>query len=310
MSSHPSRKSPAERSAAVRLAASRAAARAVDTARALPHALPRALPHPLPGTRPPAGPYAVFHGPHRRKALCATGAGTLLLGIMLAAAPGSAAAQTVQPTTPGTSAFTAPHVLRTADTLVQVGEPTAYRFSGGAYASQRAVTVAANLAPETPPAPAAPAEPAPAPAAAPAAEPPPAPAWSAPVPGAPISNPFGEKNSAYAAGYHTGTDFAVPSGTPVHAVGEATVVSAVYDGAYGNEIVLRLTDGRFALYAHLSAFGVHAGQSVTAGQQIGNSGSTGNSTGPHLHFEIRTANSYGAVTDPVHYLSGHGVSDF
>ncbi|MGW4815719.1 M23 family metallopeptidase [Kitasatospora cineracea] len=136
------------------------------------------------------------------------------------------------------------------------------------------------------------------------------PAWSSPAPGAAISNPYHKTNAAYAAGYHTGTDFAVSVGTPVLAVGDATVVSAGYAGAYGNQIVLKLSDGRFAQYAHLSQLGVKAGQHVGAGDQVGKSGNTGNSHGPHLHFEIRTANQYAKVIDPVAYLKQHGATNF
>ncbi|MFE2347038.1 M23 family metallopeptidase [Kitasatospora cineracea] len=136
------------------------------------------------------------------------------------------------------------------------------------------------------------------------------PAWSSPTPGAAISNPYHKTNAAYAAGYHTGTDFAVSVGTPVLAVGDATVVSAGYAGAYGNQIVLKLSDGRFAQYAHLSQLGVKAGQHVGAGDQVGKSGNTGNSHGPHLHFEIRTANQYAKVIDPVAYLKQHGATNF
>ncbi|MEU3495435.1 M23 family metallopeptidase [Kitasatospora cineracea] len=136
------------------------------------------------------------------------------------------------------------------------------------------------------------------------------PSWSSPAPGAAISNPYHKTNAAYAAGYHTGTDFAVSVGTPVLAVGDATVVSAGYAGAYGNQIVLKLSDGRFAQYAHLSQLGVKAGQHVGAGDQVGKSGNTGNSHGPHLHFEIRTANQYAKVIDPVGYLKQHGATNF
>ncbi|WP_051816508.1 M23 family metallopeptidase [Kitasatospora sp. NRRL B-11411] len=136
------------------------------------------------------------------------------------------------------------------------------------------------------------------------------PSWSSPAPGAAISNPYHKTNAAYAAGYHTGTDFAVSVGTPVLAVGDATVVSAGYAGAYGNQIVLKLSDGRFAQYAHLSQLGVKAGQHVGAGDQVGKSGNTGNSHGPHLHFEIRTANQYAKVIDPVAYLKQHGATNF
>ncbi|MEU9128699.1 peptidoglycan DD-metalloendopeptidase family protein [Kitasatospora sp. NPDC048540] len=134
--------------------------------------------------------------------------------------------------------------------------------------------------------------------------------WSSPVPGARVTNPFGKPDAGYAAGYHTGTDFGVPVGTAVLAVSDATVVSAGNAGAYGQQIVLRLKDGKFAQYAHLSRLSVTAGETVQAGEQIGRSGNTGNSTGPHLHFEIRTANSYGAVINPVAYLRSHGADNF
>ncbi|GAB2732961.1 M23 family metallopeptidase [Kitasatospora kifunensis] len=246
-------------------------------------------------------PYAVFRGPHRRKAISAAVAAVALLGVAVAAVPDSAVAQTVHPTTPGSSVFTAAREAAPLDNLVQVAAPSPYRPPGGIRASQQAVTVARNLAPATPAAP----QPTPPEAAAAPAPP----AWSAPVPGARISYLFGVPDSGYAAGYHTGVDFAVDSGTPVDAVGAATVVSATWDGAYGNEVVLRLTDGRFAQYAHLSHLDVEAGQQVSAGQRLGASGSTGNSTGPHLHFEIRTVDRYGAVLDPVAYLTAHGVRD-
>ncbi|WP_377269957.1 M23 family metallopeptidase [Peterkaempfera sp. SMS 1(5)a] len=133
--------------------------------------------------------------------------------------------------------------------------------------------------------------------------------YSSPVPaGTRLSQPFGVPNSGYAAGYHTGMDFAVSTGTPLYAVGNATVVSAGWAGAYGNSVTLRLADGHYALYAHMSSLGVVAGETVSAGEQIGRSGSTGNSTGPHLHLEIRTTNSYGAVINPATYLQSKGVS--
>ncbi|MFI8457205.1 M23 family metallopeptidase [Kitasatospora sp. NPDC085464] len=250
-------------------------------------------------------------------ALASVGAAAALLaGVLLVAAPGSASAQTVRPTTPGSSAFTAPQAEVPAPGLVQVAGPSAYKLPGDGPSAQQSVAVAANLLPADPPAPAAAAQPEPAAAPAPEPEPAPAPApapapeWSAPVPNAPTSNPYGVANREYAAGYHTGVDFAVSPGTPLLAVGNATVVSAGWDGAYGKEVVLRLADGHFAQYAHMSSLAVSAGQHVSAGQRIGLSGSTGNSTGPHLHFEIRTSNRYGAVVNPVAYLSGHGVTNF
>ncbi len=98
------------------------------------------------------------------------------------------------------------------------------------------------------------------------------------------------------------------TGTPVHSVAAGTVVSAGWDGSYGNDVIVRHADGRYTLYGHLSQTLVSAGQSVTEGQQIGVSGATGNVTGPHLHFEVRTTPDYGSDIDPVAYMSAHGVS--
>ncbi|MFB7472403.1 M23 family metallopeptidase [Kitasatospora sp. NPDC056184] len=259
----------------------------------------------------------------RNHSTTAAAAGAAVLtGALLVAASGSASAQTIAPTTPGSSAFTAPHGAAPAPALVQVAGPSSYTLPSEQASAQEYVAVAANLllpqaaepapaaVPQPEPQPAPEPAPAPAPEPAPAPAPAPAPEWSAPVPGAPTSNPYGVRNPHYAAGYHTGVDFAIPTGTPLLAVGNATVVSAGWDGAYGKEVVLRLADGRYAQYAHMSSLSVSAGQRVAAGQQIGRSGTTGNSTGPHLHFEIRSANQYGAVINPIAYLSARGVTDF
>ncbi|MFE5580000.1 M23 family metallopeptidase [Kitasatospora sp. NPDC056531] len=271
--------------------------RAVRTHAAPPlHALATPRHATLPGSRQRA---------ERDHAVLSAGATAVLLaGSVLLAAPGSASAQTVQPTTPGSSAFTAPQAAVPDPGLVQVAGPSPYKLPDDGVSAQAFVAVAPNLLPAAAPAPAPAPEPAPEPA------PVPAPDWSAPAPDAPISNPYGVADSEYAAGYHTGVDFAVDPGTPVLAVGDATVVSATRDGAYGKEVVLRLTDGHFAQYAHLSALSVSAGDHVPAGERVGLSGNTGNSTGPHLHFEIRTSNRYGAVVDPVAYLSERGVTAF
>ncbi|MCJ1675837.1 LysM peptidoglycan-binding domain-containing M23 family metallopeptidase [Streptomyces sp. APSN-46.1] len=123
-----------------------------------------------------------------------------------------------------------------------------------------------------------------------------------------ISTPYKTPGAMWSSGYHTGVDFIASSGTTVKAVGAGTVVSAGWGGAYGNEVIIRHADGAYSQYAHLSQLSVSVGQSVTAGQRIGLSGSTGNSTGPHLHFEIRTGPSYGSDMDPVAYLRSKGVS--
>lgn len=123
-----------------------------------------------------------------------------------------------------------------------------------------------------------------------------------------VTTQYRASGASWSSGYHTGSDFQAASGTSVRAIGPGTVVSAGWSGAYGNEVVIQHSDGMYSQYAHLSSLGVSAGQTVTGGQQIGLSGSTGNSTGPHLHFEVRTGPSYGSDVDPIAYLRSHGVS--
>jgi murein DD-endopeptidase MepM/ murein hydrolase activator NlpD len=132
--------------------------------------------------------------------------------------------------------------------------------------------------------------------------------YTSPVVGGTVGTPYHQSGSMWSSGYHTGTDFVVPTGTSLKAVGAGTVVSAGWGGAYGNQVVIQLADGHYAQYAHLSSLSVSAGQSVTAGQQVGLSGATGNVTGPHLHFEIRTTPDYGSDIDPIAFLRSHGVS--
>ncbi|MBN3929103.1 transglycosylase family protein [Streptomyces verrucosisporus] len=130
--------------------------------------------------------------------------------------------------------------------------------------------------------------------------------YTAPVNAAP-SGSYKASGARWSNG-HTGEDFAAASGTPVKAVTNGTVVSAGWGGAYGNQVVIRHEDGRYSQYGHLSSLSVSAGQTVGTGQQIGAVGSTGNSTGPHLHFEIRTAPGYGSDINPLAYLRANGVS--
>ncbi|ARP73287.1 peptidase [Streptomyces pluripotens] len=132
--------------------------------------------------------------------------------------------------------------------------------------------------------------------------------YTLPVTGAAIGTGYHVAGSMWSSGYHTGVDFVVPTGTSVKAVAAGTVVAAGWGGAYGNQVVIRLNDGYYAQYAHLSQLSVSAGQTVSEGQQIGLSGATGNVTGPHLHFEIRTTPNYGSDVDPVGYLRQHGVA--
>ncbi len=129
----------------------------------------------------------------------------------------------------------------------------------------------------------------------------------APVSGG-ISTQYRASGAMWSSGYHTGVDFMASSGTTVKAVGAGTVVSAGWAGSYGNEVIIKHADGKYSQYGHLSSLAVSVGQSVTAGQRIGLAGSTGNSTGPHLHFEIRTGPSYGSDVNPVSYLRSKGVT--
>ncbi|MCX4736258.1 transglycosylase family protein [Streptomyces sp. NBC_01363] len=122
-----------------------------------------------------------------------------------------------------------------------------------------------------------------------------------------IGTPYHQAGS-WASGYHTGVDFPVPTGTSIRAVASGTVVSAGWGGAYGYQVVIRHSDGKYSQYAHLSALHVREGRHVSAGQRIARSGATGNVTGPHLHFEIRTGPGYGSDVDPLAYLRAGGVS--
>jgi murein DD-endopeptidase MepM/ murein hydrolase activator NlpD len=111
---------------------------------------------------------------------------------------------------------------------------------------------------------------------------------------------------------HSGQDFAVPTGTKVMAAHGGTVVKAGGNGAgdgpaYGNAIVIKHGSGTYSQYAHLSRIDVRVGQIVKTGQRIALSGNTGNTTGPHLHFEIRTTANYGSAIDPVKFLHAKGV---
>ncbi|WMI56900.1 M23 family metallopeptidase [Streptomyces rochei] len=130
----------------------------------------------------------------------------------------------------------------------------------------------------------------------------------APITASYVSTAYQADSSLWSSGSHTGIDFHASTGTTVHAVGVGTVVEAGWGGAYGNQVVIRMHDGTYTQYGHLSSIGVSVGQSVSAGQQIGLSGATGNVTGPHLHFEARTSAEYGSDIDPVAYLRSHGVN--
>ncbi|WP_033328327.1 M23 family metallopeptidase [Streptomyces yerevanensis] len=140
----------------------------------------------------------------------------------------------------------------------------------------------------------------------------PKPSWVDPVQKYKLSASFNQAGNLWNS-THSGQDFAVASGTKVFATHGGTVVKAGGNGAgdgpaYGNAIVVRHGNGTYSQYAHLSRVEVNAGQVVATGQRIGLSGNTGNSSGPHLHFEIRTSADYGSAIDPVRFLRAKGLT--
>ncbi|ALC29238.1 M23 family metallopeptidase [Streptomyces bacillaris] len=136
--------------------------------------------------------------------------------------------------------------------------------------------------------------------------------WKSPVKKYTLTASYGTGGARWAA-KHSGQDFAVPVGTPVSAVHTGTVVKAGPNGAgdgpaYGNAVVIKHSNGKYSQYAHLSKVNVKIGQKVKTGQKIALSGNTGNSSGPHLHFEIRTTPNYGSALNPAAFLRSVHVS--
>jgi murein DD-endopeptidase MepM/ murein hydrolase activator NlpD len=127
--------------------------------------------------------------------------------------------------------------------------------------------------------------------------------FGVPVPGAPVTQLFGPSHDPFtgAAGFHPGIDFGAPTGTPIHAAGDGIVVYAGVESGYGNYTCINHGNGIATCYGHQSVLMVKVGDQVKRGQVIGLVGSTGYSTGPHLHFEVRIN---GQVTDPLPWLIG------
>jgi murein DD-endopeptidase MepM/ murein hydrolase activator NlpD len=122
-----------------------------------------------------------------------------------------------------------------------------------------------------------------------------------PVEGVRLSSDYGMRNHPVLGGRraHSGVDLAGASGTPVYATADGLVSRADRFGSYGNYIAIEHGGDLQTRYAHLSGFEVAAGERVTKGQLIGYVGSTGRSTGPHLHYEVRVA---GEAVDPRPYM--------
>lgn len=120
--------------------------------------------------------------------------------------------------------------------------------------------------------------------------------------GGEITSPFGYRDDPLNPGtirYHSGVDIGASYGTAVACAGNGTVISAGWNGGYGNCVIVDIGNGLSAVYGHLSEIYVSSGDTVSIGQTVGAVGSTGDSTGPHLHFEIRL---YGSAVDPYSYV--------
>ncbi|GAA4079603.1 M23 family metallopeptidase [Amphibacillus indicireducens] len=117
-----------------------------------------------------------------------------------------------------------------------------------------------------------------------------------------ITSPFGPRNDPFnrSRAIHSGIDVRGKTGTPIYAAADGTVQLAQYHGGYGNTIIINHSDRYETLYAHLSKISVEQGDQVLKGDVIGELGSTGRSTGPHLHYEIIKS---GKAVDPEPYLN-------
>ncbi|MGB3612304.1 MAG: M23 family metallopeptidase, partial [Elainellaceae cyanobacterium] len=122
-----------------------------------------------------------------------------------------------------------------------------------------------------------------------------------PVKDSRISSKFGMRSNPFGRGYelHNGIDFKGAMGTPIYATGSGTVETAVLSRGYGNHVIVDHGYGYKTVYAHLSRMAVSAGDTVDRGTVVGNLGSTGRSTGPHLHYSVYY---HGDAVDPQDFL--------
>ncbi|MDQ4007777.1 MAG: M23 family metallopeptidase [Actinomycetota bacterium] len=128
--------------------------------------------------------------------------------------------------------------------------------------------------------------------------------WVLPVSGYDITATFGSGGSLWSSD-HTGLDFAAGYGSPVRSVASGVVTEAGYAGAYGNRVIVTLADGTEIWYCHLDGFTVGSGEQVSPGSTLGSIGMSGNTTGPHLHLEVRP--NPAVPVDPYSALVAHGV---
>lgn len=117
-----------------------------------------------------------------------------------------------------------------------------------------------------------------------------------PIKNGKITTSYKKEGKMWSKGYHTGVDFAVKTGTPILAVADGKIEPANWGKSYGIQAVQKVAGG-WVIYAHLSKLNVKVEDKVVKGQQIGLSGNTGNSSGPHLHFEMRNNIRWSAGQD-------------
>ncbi|MFI6442787.1 M23 family metallopeptidase [Streptomyces sp. NPDC050759] len=122
-----------------------------------------------------------------------------------------------------------------------------------------------------------------------------------------ITGTFGQAGSLWSSGYHTGLDFAAPTGTPIKAIHSGTITEAGWSGSYGYRTILTLDDGTELWFCHQSSISVSVGQKVGTGDVIGRVGATGNVTGAHLHLEVHPGGSADGI-DPMAWLRGKGLN--
>ncbi|GAB76844.1 Murein DD-endopeptidase MepM and murein hydrolase activator NlpD, contain LysM domain [Austwickia chelonae] len=126
--------------------------------------------------------------------------------------------------------------------------------------------------------------------------------WNAPVTGATFTSGFGPRWGTF----HYGIDLAAPLGTPLRAMSSGVVTYAGQMSGYGNIVQIRYWDGTVSYYGHMNSIAVRVGQKVQPGQFVGQLGNTGQSTGPHLHLEIRPGG--GAPINPEPWMAARGLS--
>jgi murein DD-endopeptidase MepM/ murein hydrolase activator NlpD len=126
--------------------------------------------------------------------------------------------------------------------------------------------------------------------------------WQLPVKGYVLTSGFGPRGG----GFHAGEDFAVPIGTNLTSMSTGTVDFAGQESGFGNIVKICYWDGTISFFGHMSAISVNVGESVGTGEVVGQSGNTGDSTGPHMHLEIHP--NGGAAVDPLPWLADHNIA--